>query len=175
MTWTHNGAPLGPKPRPWRLTRRQRVEMESALARLRRPDPDSLAIDAATAAVGVDLLRVLPTGTTTDSTWRHLRARLAIALRAALRADEDARCEEATDDLRDDMGSDVDDVLERVREWPALRCLTGKQWMASRDAPERIADHRACGFIAWVADEDSGDVMVCARLPVRLALWERAR
>lgn len=44
MTWTHNGEPLGPKPRPWRLTRRQRVEMEAALARLRRSDPDTLTI-----------------------------------------------------------------------------------------------------------------------------------
>lgn len=170
MTWTHNGETLGPEPRPWRLTRRQRVEMEAALADIRR-EPTSVGWPIAGArALGVRWPGIFP-----NIDDRTLRARVAIALRAALRADEDARCEAVTDDLRDDMGSDVDDVLERVREWPPLRCLTGKQWMASGDAPDKVADHRAHGFVAWVADEDSGDVMVCARLPVRLALWERAR
>lgn len=193
MTWTHNGAPLGPKPRPWRLTRRQRVEMEAALAGLRGGGGSNfygwvMAADRAASVWGrpglarftVDELerwgRIGGLGKRAyEGAARITRARVAIALRAALRADEDARCEAVTDDLRDDMGSDVDDVLERVREWPPLRCLTGKQWMASGDAPDKVADHRAHGFVAWVADEDSGDVMVCARLPVRLALWERAR
>lgn len=185
MTWTHNGAPLGPKPRPWRLTRRQRVEMEAALARLRydvcapptrAPVPDAVIRGARamgrTTAAELYVMRVRNSGTQHD--WRILRARVAIALRAALRADEDARCE-ATDDLRDTVGSDVDDVLDRVREWPALRPITAMQWVESGDVGEHLADHRAHGFIAWAEEEDGGGATVHSRLPAPLALWERAR
>ncbi|MGL4257975.1 MAG: hypothetical protein ACRCSL_16700 [Microbacterium sp.] len=63
---------------------------------------------------------------------RLLRARVAIALRAALRADEDARCEEVQRDhdrrvarVPDAVwrsGADVAAwaVVKRFREWPAL-------------------------------------------------------
>lgn len=174
MTWTRNGEPLGPEPRPWRLTRRQRVEMEAALARLRphvrrrHAHEYGAPVRAALFDFGLSPLdadRTIGAATRTARSFgrdymdaiRILRARVAIALRAALRADEDARCE-ATDDLRDTVGSDVDDVLDRVREWPALRPITAMQWVESGDV-----------------SEDGGDATAHSRLPIPLALWERAR
>ena len=84
--------------RPWRLTRRARVEMESALARL-RGDVVASGVSGTCAAASW----VMQAGVTVGfRCWEHdygstriLRARVALALRAALRADEDARCEEA--------------------------------------------------------------------------------
>lgn len=111
MTWTHNGAPLGPKPRPWRLTRRQRVEMEAALADIRR-DPTSVGWPIAGArALGVRWPGIFP-----NIDDRTLRARVAIALRAALRADEDARCEESWAM----MGT-----VRLPREWPGCMIFQG--------------------------------------------------
>lgn len=97
MTWTHNGVPVGKPQRPWRLTRAQRVEMEAALMRLRGniriADVDgwySSETYEATRALGAYAADALDVGVPEAA----LRARVAIALRAALRADEDARCEE---------------------------------------------------------------------------------
>lgn len=92
--------------RPWRLTRRERVAMEAALIEL-RADYGAHALEAGLDALGFRSLVWLRahdalTGPSTgiaraefERKQRTLRARLAIALRAALRADEDARAEEA--------------------------------------------------------------------------------
>lgn len=127
-TWTHNGKPIGAKPRPWRLTRRERVEMEAVLARVRSID------DAQSVYVAARLLGCDPSCSAWWPGYRVARARVAIALRAALRADEDARCEAALGragygeetgatpgdgwDLGYDEGADA--VVTAMREWPAL-------------------------------------------------------
>lgn len=134
MTWTHNGAPLGPKPRPWRLTRRQRVEMEAALAGLRGGGGSNfygwvMAADRAASVWGrpglarftVDELerwgRIGGLGKRAyEGAVRITRARVAIALRAALRADEDARCEESWAM----MGT-----VRLPREWPGCMIFQG--------------------------------------------------
>ncbi len=94
--------------RPWRLTRRARVEMEAALSKLRRDALSATGCHTRGVYVAMrqfgrpiefywyaseptgDAWRMIPL-----RDWRILRARVALALRAALRADEDARCEEA--------------------------------------------------------------------------------
>lgn len=108
--WTRNGQPVGQPQRPWRLTRAQRVEMEAALAGLRRDvtpiafgrrasGVSSAAVARAARALGdphvVGILTMWQVQMRATSEWMVARARVAIALRAALRADEDARCEEA--------------------------------------------------------------------------------
>lgn len=140
MTWTHEGRPIGQPQRPWRLTRAQRVEMEAALALLRaRYDADALAdglytftIDGWAWLYQRDLDSASPA---CDHKRRILRARVAIALRAALRADEDARCDAA---LRragygEGTGSTPGDAWDRgyddgavsvadeLREWSPVR------------------------------------------------------
>lgn len=116
------------RPRPWRLTRRQRVEMEAALARIRRGLSFSAVYD------GARLLGVHDPsgGVLAGPRARILPARVAIALRAALRADEDARCEEAYAaagcpawghaDLGDVLAYDWGALaaLGLLREWPGL-------------------------------------------------------
>lgn len=83
--------------RPWRLTRRQRVEMEAALSGI-RGEPHYLG-HAFSGAWLLGLPRTaqeFERGLDPARATRTFRARVAIALRAALRADEDARCEEAS-------------------------------------------------------------------------------
>lgn len=136
MRWTHNGVPVGKPQRPWRLTRAQRVEMEAALMRLRGniriADVDgwySSETYEATRALGAYAADALDVGVPEAA----LRARVAIALRAALRADEDARCEEAEKragygegtgatpgdawDTGYDSGARTS--IDAAREWPA--------------------------------------------------------
>lgn len=139
MTWTHNGRPVGQPQKPWRLTRAQRVEMEAALARLRgdvRTVPD---VDGWYSSETVEVARVLGVYTmeaVNDGMPESVaRARLAIAIRAALRADEDARCDAA---LRragygEGTGSTPGDAWDRgyddgavsvadeLREWSPVR------------------------------------------------------
>jgi len=110
--------------RPWRLTRRARVEMEALRARM-WPGPTLLQdIDRACRALGC-----APLGREwlTDGlrSRRILRARVALALRAALRADEDARCEEARGEESPICGYDDgwSDGVDAMREWPPLRQL----------------------------------------------------
>lgn len=101
-------------PRPWRLTRRQRVEMEAALSdlrRLRRPRQQIATVVRAAWIAGA-IYYAWPDDLGSDP--RTLRARVAIALRAALRADEDARCEEAFARSRHGIETDA------MREWPDL-------------------------------------------------------
>lgn len=142
--------------RPWRLTRRARVEMEAALGALRhdvhprtgchyrgvyraaRLFCDARSIERLDIASGParQAWRLIE-----YREWRILRARVALALRAALRADEDARCEEA----RARVGaafpyaSEVADYVEgsdtgvdAMREWPPL----GHKWRATTDDDE---------------------------------------
>lgn len=141
MTWTHNGQTVGQPQRPWRLTRAQRVEMEAALARLRgdvRTVPDA---DGWYSSETIEVARVLGVHTmeaVNDGIPESIaRARLAIAIRAALRADEDARCEEAAKAAgqytcgrsRDlwsagwERGYDsgISSYVEEAREWPPTR------------------------------------------------------
>lgn len=110
---------IGPKPRPWRLTRRQRVEMEAALARLRlgvlARRVERLQIAFARHCVGGAPMFAID-GYVSIDTPRLLRARVAIALRAALRADEDARCEESWAM----MGT-----VRLPREWPGCMIFQG--------------------------------------------------
>lgn len=115
---------------PWRLTRRQRVEMEAALA--------SLRLDV---RFGFDVEEVIRAALVLGGTltWHHpdvsglrawllLRARVAIALRAALRADEDARCEEVYVSLwktgrlgyyqqTEAYNGGLWDAMQALREW----------------------------------------------------------
>lgn len=106
-------------PRPWRLTRRQRVEKASSLHAYR-----------------LGILRRRPWQR--PPRWIRLSiARSALVLRAELRADEDARCEEALGrsgyggdggDGRDawwtgwDTGYDegAEAMSRLLRDWPAL-------------------------------------------------------
>lgn len=121
--------------RPWRLTRRQRVEMEAALMALRQscvcaPIRGEHILRASGLLGWEPLVRDrFPDG---PHQWRIFRARVAIALRAALRADEDARCEEAlaragygeatgsTPGDAWDTGYDdgADAAVAALREWP---------------------------------------------------------
>lgn len=110
--------------RPWRLTRRARVEMEAALMALRRvalrPRWDS--VDRAAWLLGAFV------GRSTGRNLRILRARVALALRAALRADDDARCEESRAAVvacyaRTGYSDEESGALEwcdALREWPAI-------------------------------------------------------
>jgi len=129
--------------RPWRLTRRQRVEMESALAALRAEVADGYHRRNPCAATGHGwrLLCGVPiipydyrmTESEREAEDRIQALRVAIALRAALRADEDARCEEALDhgtSRRTSMPWDAAFVppdhkirvgVNLMREWPPLR------------------------------------------------------
>ena len=90
--------------RPWRLTRRQRVEMEAALSRLREDviggahrGPCAATGDGWRLLCGVSIIPYdyRMTEGEREAEDRIQALRVAIALRAALRADEDARCEEA--------------------------------------------------------------------------------
>lgn len=103
---------------PWRLTRRQRVEMEAALASLRldvRFGFDVEEVIRAALVLGVTLTWHHPDVSGLRA-WLLLRARVAIALRAALRADEDARCEEAVERTDVDW-LDAETVVYAMREW----------------------------------------------------------
>lgn len=100
--------------RPWRLTRRQRVEMEAALMLVRDLRRGASVYDAAR-ALGCD-----PSRSEGWPGYRIARARIAIALRAALRADEDARCEEAALRIGDAFGYDAECAIGEMREWPAM-------------------------------------------------------
>lgn len=113
-------------PRPWRLTRRQRVEMEAALSdlrRLRRPRQQIATVVRAAWIAGA-IYYAWPDDLGSDP--RVLRARVAIALRAALRADEDARCEEALaragygEATGSTPGDAWDTAVDALREWPGL-------------------------------------------------------
>lgn len=130
MTWTHEGKPIGPKPRPWRLTRAHRVEMEAALAHVRRwtldDDDERDRLILAIFGLAHEQTRAL------FSSVHHqiITARVAIALRAALRADEDARCEEADTaamalwkghPAARVAGLAVADTHTALREWPFCR------------------------------------------------------
>lgn len=104
--------------RPWRLTRRQRVEMEAALMALREDvggySRESTHRGAALLGGPIEREMWMPD-------WRERRARVALALRAALRADEDARCEEAR--------------AREVASWPV-----GYEYRDPREASESSAD-----------------------------------
>ena len=137
MTWTHEGRPLGQPQRPWRLSRAQRVEMEAALDALRFRI-DGNALSAALESFGVcgwTWLRRAGLDNCdayTDAPRRILRSRVSIAIRAALRADEDARCEEALrragygeetgatpgDAWDDGYDSGARAAIDAMREWP---------------------------------------------------------
>lgn len=128
-------------PRPWRLTRRQRVEMEWALSRLREDviggahrGPCAATGDGWRLLCGVSIIPYdyRMTEGEREAEDRIQALRVAIALRAALRADEDARCEEAqrrhdrcVSRVTDGVfrtGADVASwaMVDRLREWPAL-------------------------------------------------------
>lgn len=120
------------------MTRRARVEMEAALAGLRadvfpRTGCHTRGVYVAMRQFGRpiefywyaseptgDAWRMIPL-----REWRILRARVALALRAALRADEDARCEEAMEATSWGHGDDrfyggADAAIDELREWPPL-------------------------------------------------------
>lgn len=117
--------------RPWRLTRRQRVEMEAALMAL-RSEGVRMERDIYPCTSTVEALRVAGVSLglgVHDHDESILRARVALALRAALRADEDARCEDAFTRLAAESSPEAQRwqrdvsycVGEFWREWPALR------------------------------------------------------
>lgn len=112
--------------RPWRLTRRARVEMEAALAVIRgevaaRRTP-RLRVDAAELLCESPSLLDVSVALRLDE-WRILRARVALALRAALRADEDARCEEACERAH---WTAEEVFVQCLREWPDPRRWRGQ-------------------------------------------------
>lgn len=174
MTWTHQGKPLGQPQRPWRLTRAQRVEMEAALARLRgnvRTVPDA---DGWYSSETVEVARVLGVHTmeaVNDGLPESVfRARLAIALRAALRADEDARCEEAegrvgliydeADFERAEMRASALDSCDELREWPRVSRTEDGVRIPLVEVSPHLKDYE------WAAHMYVQDRMV------PLALWE---
>ena len=80
--------------------------------------------------------------------YRTLCARVAIALRAALRADEDARCEEARARIEDaspytyaaaDYVCGSDDGVNALREWLPL----GRRWLRDSEDPDAMVVPRA--------------------------------
>jgi hypothetical protein len=154
--WTHNGQPVGPTPRPWRLTRAQRVEMEAALSVL--------------GCHGRVVLRAVRLDGLKESV---LRARLAIALRAALRADEDARCEEADRRFADSEA----ETLREMCEWPEMR----RAGRYERKTLDEVAELPPSTW-RWAAgsQDDSarwaggGLYAVVIEETIPLALWERA-
>jgi hypothetical protein len=131
--------------RPWRLTRRERVAMEAALATMRLSaitrylDPRDLHRVLVRLGCALEAAPGIDARTPYDDVrrierawWRVLRARVAIALRAALRADEDARCEAAHIFAFDRAvakhvlplaRAQIDgslDALDAVRDWPQV-------------------------------------------------------
>ena len=129
--------------RPWRLTRRQRVEMEWALSRLREDvvggahrGPCAATGDGWRLLCGVSIIPYdyRMTEGEREAEDRIQALRVAIALRAALRADEDARCEAAMRraghgqetgatpgdgwDLGYDDGAEA--MRDALREWPEV-------------------------------------------------------
>jgi len=159
------------KQRPWRLTRRERVRMEAVLLALRsqivRGEVDPWDIHMATRIMGD------PDTLWSPKSWRAIRARLSIALRAALRADEDARMESV--DL-DRENYDVEVVTDAVREWPALRPPQDThEWTRIDESPKVLRKLRARGLVAWVDFEypPSGEALVEVRRPIARALWDR--
>ena len=140
--------------RPWRLTRRRRVEMEAALAALRgimvprrsvSEEEVWWAIEDGQEALGID------PNAGWDGEIDHVAAvRVAIALRAALRADEDARCEEA---------------LRRVGHGEETGATPGDGWDVGYDEGAEAVAH---AMREW-AELDRGWSWT-----VPLALWERA-
>lgn len=170
--------------RPWRLTRRQRVEMEAALADMRR-DADERSeglaaedrvYDAAVVAGLPELSHpamVLSRGCGARRAWRTLRARVAIALRAALRADEDARCEEqldrvrqtydAADFERSELRAGAEDWCDALREWAPIRAVP-YEWPEGVEPPPSVLTITLPGV---------GRMVLASRVP--LALWERTR
>ena len=168
------------RPRPWRLTRRQRVEMDAALTALRAgPHPyhcdcigPSDGTVAALAALGLSSGDV-PTDHDEDDgvPERVLRARLAIALRAALRADEDARCEEAlgrvrhvydgADYERSEMRGAAEDWCDELREWPPITYRRAGPEIPLVTVHPELADH------PWAHG------LTSRAYYVRLALWEK--
>ena len=140
--------------RPWRLTRRQRVEMEAALASLRlnvlqRRIAYVRIAEGERLAGGMS--RVIIDGYVSISEPRILRARVAIALRAALRADEDARCEEA---------------LRRAGYGEETGATPGDGWDVGYDEGARAA-------VYFLREWDEVDRAWSWTVP--LALWEVVR
>ena len=161
-------------PRPWRLTRRQRVEMEAALSDLRRllRPRQQIATVVRAAWIAGAIYYAWPDDLGSDP--RTLRASVAIALRAALRADEDARCEEALARALARYPDAYDDA-DTLREWPAMlgptRDTGARTSLADRARSMGMAVERLC-----TPDErerwERRDLPVMA---VAYALWERTR
>lgn len=163
------------KRRPWRLTRRERVEMEAALGRLRRwsghPSFVTSAADLFGRLAGAEMHVVQSGGGYGGRTWRIWRARVAIALRAALRADEDARCDEArarvdrsydgADYERSEMRGAAEDWCDSLREWPALRSVA-YEWPDGVPVPPSVLTVDVPGV---------GTYVLPSRVP--RALWDR--
>lgn len=165
--------------RPWRLTRRARVEMEAALMALRvdlvdggNRSPDFPTVENGAWALGVSVMgpKWIEVGTLARAhEWRILRARVALALRAALRADEDARCEEARGPECEpedptSWGRDCGrrDGVDALREWP--ECVpVSYAWPEGVPVPLSVPVLRGARFCAPMA----------SRVP--RALWEVAR
>lgn len=123
--------------RPWRLTRRKRVEMEAALSRLREDviggahrGPCAATGDGWRLLCGVSIIPYdyRMTEGEREAEDRIQALRVAIALRAALRADEDARCEEAY--RRAGPGVAAREAIDALREWPRV-----DPWVVVRTVP----------------------------------------
>lgn len=157
------------KQRPWRLTRRERVRMEAVLLALRsqivRGEVDPWDIHMATRIMGD------PDTLWSPKSWRAIRARLSIALRAALRADEDARCEEVrarvssfyseADYERSEMRGAAEDWCDSLREWPPLRSVA-YEWPDGVPVPPSVLMFH----VPYV-----GTFVLPSRVP--RALWDR--
>lgn len=159
MTWTHEGRPLGQPQRPWRLSRAQRVEMEARVAAI-RADVTPRGVDVARTLHGSVLVGGHAAASSARAAWhrgelsqrdaRILRARVAIAIRAALRADEDARCEEA---LRragygEETGATPGDAWDDGYDSGARAAID-----AMREWPDACAMYRDVPLALWETDE----------------------
>lgn len=162
------------KQRPWRLARGERVRMEAALSSLRVSASDGTIMGAARALDRAVFDIIGERWRTYDLSpeWRRIaRARLAIAIRAALRADEDARCEEVrarvssfyseADYERSEMRGAAEDWCDSLREWPPLRSVA-YEWPDGVPVPPSVLMFH----VPYV-----GTFVLPSRVP--RALWDR--
>lgn len=159
-------------PRPWRLTRRQRVEMEWALSRLREDviggahrGPCAATGDGWRLLCGVSIIPYdsRMTEGEREAEDRIQALRVAIALRAALRADEDARCEEALGRVRRVYDGAAEDWCDELREWPPITYRRAGPEIPLVTVHPELADH------PWAHG------LTSRAYYVQLALWEVVR
>lgn len=145
VQWTHNGAPVG----NGFLGRSKRLELEQALAYVRRWNIGGPFYEERDLAIlelfGLTTNEAIAVFQSTPS--ECLTVRVAIAIRAVLRADEDARCLRAVNECRATCvgGSQLrvfgaQDALDEVRDWPRI---VARKLVKTADGEDRWVVHNA--------------------------------